>query len=141
NRSANYGAEGIEADADPAIRTVRRRQQRNLLTTLLLSTGVPMITAGDETGRTQHGNNNAYCHDNETTWLDWSWLSAGDNSIDPSEARNLRDLTRWLLHARRNHPAFRARHFFDGRPAAPNGRKDIGWFAPTGAELTDDDWH
>lgn len=132
NRSWNHGMEGLAGDADPAIRTLRRRQLRNLMTTLLLSTGVPMITAGDEMGRTQRGNNNAYCLDNETTWVDWSLRD---------EFADLHELVRRLLTLRAEHPVFRQRRFFEGRPIVPGGRKDIAWFAPSGAEMTADDWH
>ncbi len=129
NRSANYGVEG-PAD-DPSTNEVRRRQIANMLTTVLLATGVPMITAGDEMGRTQQGNNNAYCQDNEVSWVDWD------------EARSwtdLTDLVRRLVRLRAAHPVFRQRHFFVGRPALDGGRKDIAWFSPQGRELTDHDW-
>jgi glycogen operon protein len=129
NRSANYGVEG-ETDDDDVLAT-RRRQQANFLVTLLLSTGVPMLLAGDELGRTQAGNNNAYCQDNDTTWLDWA--SAPDHA-------ELEALVRQLLRLRREHPVFRQRHFFAGRPAVPGGRKDLAWFAPDGQEMTDHRW-
>ncbi len=129
NRSSGYGTEGETDDA--LIRAVRRRQQANLLVTLLLSTGVPMLTGGDELGRTQGGNNNAYCQDNEVTWWDWE---AGQ------EYQDLADLVRELLELRRAHPVFRQRHFFEGKPARPNGRKDLAWFDPDGRELSDPGW-
>ncbi|HEU4489574.1 MAG TPA: glycogen debranching protein GlgX [Jiangellales bacterium] len=129
NRSWNHGVEG-ETD-DPAVVDLRRRQLRNFLTTLLLSSGVPMLLAGDEMGRTQRGNNNAYCQDNEVSWLDWSLL---DRWTDQ------RDLVAALLRLRRDHPVFRQRHFFEGRPAVPGGRKDVAWFAPDGEEMTDGWW-
>ncbi|WP_246222660.1 glycogen debranching protein GlgX [Phytoactinopolyspora limicola] len=132
NRSWNHGAEGIEADADPDIARLRHRQLRNLMTTLLLSTGVPMITAGDEMGRTQHGNNNAYCLDNETTWVDWSLRE---------EFTELSDLVRQLLALRAKHPVFRQRRFFEGRPIVSGGRKDVAWFSPSGHEMGEADWH
>ncbi|AYY12371.1 glycogen debranching enzyme GlgX [Actinobacteria bacterium YIM 96077] len=132
NRSWNHGAEGISGDDDPDIRGLRRRQMRNLMTTLLLSTGVPMITAGDEMGRTQYGNNNAYCLDNETTWVDWSLRD---------EFAEQHELVQHLLELRRTHPVFRQRRFFEGRPIYPGGRKDIAWFTPGGTEMTSDDWY
>ncbi|WP_222851487.1 glycogen debranching protein GlgX [Phytoactinopolyspora mesophila] len=132
NRSWNHGREGIEADADPAIRELRRRQLRNFMTTLLLSTGVPMLAAGDEMGRTQWGNNNAYCLDNETTWVDWSLRE---------EFADLNQLVQKLLALRAQHPVFRQRRFFEGRSIIPGGRKDIAWFAPTGTEMDDAAWH
>ena len=95
---------------------------RNLLTTLLLSTGVPMLMAGDEMGRTQRGNNNAYCQDNETSWVDWD--------LQPWQ-RELLDWARALLAVRRAHAVFRHKHFFEGRPAYPGGPKDLAWFGPT----------
>ena len=129
NRSDNYGVEG-ESD-DPAVVALRQRQTANLIVTLLLSTGVPMLTAGDEIGRTQRGNNNAYCQDNEVSWLDWQ--SADDWS-------QVTDLVHRTLDIRHRHPVFRQRHFFAGRPAVPGGRKDIAWFSEAGTELTEDEW-
>jgi isoamylase len=132
NRSWNCGAEG-ETD-DPRITALRRRQLRNLLTTLLLSTGVPMLVAGDEMGRTQRGNNNAYCQDNEISWLDWSLRD------DPGW-RALLDLTRRLIRLRRAHPVLRRRAFFSGRRQGPHGMRDLGWFAADGKEMTEEDWY
>jgi isoamylase len=129
NRSWNCGVEGETTDA--AVLALRRRQQRNFLTTLLLSTGVPMLLAGDEIGRTQQGNNNAYCQDNELSWVDWNL-----DEVD----RELTAFAQRLLGMRHRHPVFRQRHFFDGRPAS-SGRKDLAWFAPDGHEMTDADWH
>ncbi|MBS2961844.1 glycogen debranching protein GlgX [Actinocrinis puniceicyclus] len=131
NRSSNYGVEG-ESD-DEAVNQLRRRQIRNLMTTLVLSTGVPMITAGDEFGRTQGGDNNAYCMDNEVGWVDWSLLDKGEWS-------SLLDLTRRLIHLRKRHPVLRQRVFFSGQPAHPGGLQDIAWFRPDGEEMTDGDW-
>jgi isoamylase len=130
NRSWNHGVEG-ETD-DPEILDLRRRQLRNLLTTLLLSTGVPMLTAGDEMGRTQDGNNNAYCIDDELTWVDWSLRD---------EYGDLLAFTQRLLELRRAHQVFRQRRFFEGRPVVPEGRKDVGWFWVDGSEMSDDRWH
>ncbi|GGJ74700.1 glycogen operon protein GlgX homolog [Streptomyces camponoticapitis] len=132
NRAWNCGVEG-ETD-DPGINTLRRRQLRNLLTTLLLSTGVPMIVAGDEMGRTQGGSNNAYCQDNETSWLDWSLL-------DQPGSYGLYRLTRRLLALRNAHPVLRRRAFFSGRAQAPDGLRDLAWFRPDGKEMTERDWY
>ncbi|MCX4964925.1 glycogen debranching protein GlgX [Streptomyces sp. NBC_00654] len=132
NRAWNCGAEG-ESD-DPDINALRRRQLRNLLTTLLLSTGVPMLVAGDEMGRTQGGNNNAYCQDNEAGWLDWSLLE------DP-RWRELTELTARVLALRQAHPVLRRRAFFAGRPQAPDGLRDLAWFTRDGTEMTEADWY
>jgi isoamylase len=129
NRSSNYGVEG--PTDDPGVNAVRRRQVANMLTTLLLSTGVPMLTAGDEMGRTQQGNNNAYCQDNEISWVDWG------------EAHKWADLTalvRSVLTIRAANPVFRQRHFFEGRPAVEGGRKDVAWFGTHGSELDEQEW-
>ena len=131
NRSGNYGVEG-ETD-DPKLNLLRRRQIRNLLGMMLLATGVPMLVAGDEMGRTQGGDNNAYCLDDETSWVDWSLLKH-------PEWRSLLDLTRRLIHLRRQHPVLRQRVFFSGQPAFPGGLQDIAWFRPDGKEMTDADW-
>jgi len=132
NRSWNCGAEG-ETD-DREVRALRRRQLRNLLTTLLLSTGVPMLVAGDEMGRTQHGNNNAYCQDNSTSWLDWSLL-------DDPEWRPLAGLAARLIALRRAHPVLRRRAFFSGRPHHRGGLRDLAWFTADGTEMTEQDWY
>ncbi|WP_435792220.1 glycogen debranching protein GlgX [Actinacidiphila glaucinigra] len=132
NRAWNCGHEG-ETD-DPAVGELRRRQLRNMLSTLLLSTGVPMLVAGDETGRTQGGNNNAYCQDNEISWLDWSLPE------DPAWA-SLRDLTARLIALRRAHPVLRRRAFFSGRPQSAGGLRDLAWFTAQGREMTDADWY
>ncbi len=129
NRSWNCGAEG-DTD-DPDVLELRRRQQRNLLATLLLSQGVPMLLAGDELNRTQRGNNNAYCQDNEITWLAWD--------LDP-EAKDLLEVARRLVALRRDHPVFRRRKFFQGRPIHGSGLADIGWFGPDGQEMSDEQW-
>ncbi|WP_280916330.1 glycogen debranching protein GlgX [Streptomyces sp. SPB4] len=132
NRSWNCGAEG--ESADPGIGALRRRQLRNLLTTLLLSTGVPMLVAGDEFGRTQGGNNNAYCQDNETGWVDWSLLE------DPAW-KELFALTRRLIALRQAHPVLRRRAFFSGRAQGADGLRDLAWFTPAGTEMTERDWY
>jgi isoamylase len=129
NRSWNGGAEG--PTDDPAVLADRRTRRRSLLATLLLSTGVPMLLAGDELGRTQGGNNNAYCQDNATSWLDWS--GAGDPvGADPA----LTDLVAALVHLRREHPVLRQSAFFAGAPIAGTDRKDVGWFDLGGAEMS-----
>ena len=129
NLSWNSGVEGETDDA--AINELRAQRQRNFLATLLLSQGVPMLTAGDEMGRTQRGNNNAYCHDDEISWLDWS--------IAPERSRLL-EFVRRLIGLRRRHPVFRRRHFFQGRPIRGSGVKDIMWLKPDGGEMTDAEW-
>ncbi|WP_045700051.1 glycogen debranching protein GlgX [Streptomyces rubellomurinus] len=131
NRSWNHGAEG--ETTDPEVTALRLRQLRNLMATLLLSTGVPMITAGDELGRTQGGNNNAYCQDNEVGWVDWS-------TLERPEWRELCELTARLVRLRRAHPVLRRRAFFSGRAAAPGGRPDLAWFTRLGKEMTEADW-
>jgi isoamylase len=132
NRSWNGGAEG-ETD-DPDIRAQRRRRLRGLVATLLLSTGVPMLVAGDEMGRTQGGNNNAYCQDNATGWVDWSLLD------DPGW-QALTDLTARLIRLRRAHPVLRRTAFFSGRARPPDGVRDLAWFTPYGEEMTESDWY
>ncbi|QIG43769.1 glycogen debranching protein GlgX [Nocardioides anomalus] len=130
NRSWNHGVEGETDDA--TILGLRRRQAANLMATLCLSNGVPMITAGDERGRTQGGNNNPYCQDNETSWIDWrpddAWL-------------DVYEVTKAALRLRREHPALRQRHFFEGRPTIRGGPKDLAWLHPSGREMAGDDWH
>ena len=130
NRSWNCGVEG-ETD-DPDVVALRRRQAANLMVTLCLSNGVPMLTAGDERGRTQRGNNNAYGQDNEISWIDWrpddAWL-------------DVYEITKTALRLRRDHPALRQRHWFEGRPAIKGGPKDLAWMHPDGREMTPDDWH
>ena len=128
NRSCNYGVEG-ETD-DPAINDVRARQVRNFLTTLLLSQGVPMILGGDEIGRTQKGNNNAYCQDNELTWFDWEHAD-----------ENLKEFTTRLIELRRDHPVFHRRGWYQGRSIRGSAAlDDIGWFRPDGSGMSADDW-
>jgi isoamylase len=132
NRSWNCGHEG--PTGDPAVRALRARQKRNFLTTLLLSQGVPMLLAGDEMGRTQQGNNNAYCQDNEISWLNWA--------VHDEDDQALVDYVRALIGLRAGHPVFRRRRFFSGQ-SFRRGRQrlgDIAWFTPAGAEMTDEDW-
>ncbi|MFB6980894.1 glycogen debranching protein GlgX [Streptomyces scopuliridis] len=132
NRAWNCGVEGETDNA--AVNALRRRQSRNLLTTLLVSTGVPMLVAGDEMGRTQRGNNNAYCQDSEVSWLDWSLLESPGG-------QGLHALTARLLALRHAHPVLRRRAFFSGRPQAPDGLRDLAWFTPQGSEMTEEDWY
>jgi len=130
NRSANYGFEG--ETTDPAITNVRHRQIRNLMASLILSTGVPMILGGDEFGRTQSGNNNGYCQDNAISWYDWEWSDwQGD----------LVEFTRYVLALRREHRVFRQRFFFQGTPTSEGGAPDLGWISPSGSTLTDGEWN
>ena len=134
NRSWNCGAEGPTGDA--GILALRQRQQRNFLTTLLLSQGIPMLLAGDELGRTQHGNNNAYCQDNELSWLHWP-AADGD-----SARQQLMEFTAMLIKLRAEHPVFRRRRFFRGKSirGVRSQLGDIAWFTPGGEEMTDEDW-
>jgi len=129
NRSWNCGVEG--PTDDPGIGALRERQQRNFLATLLLSQGVPMLLGGDERGRTQGGNNNAYCQDNEISWLDWSLDERGERLLD---------FTRRLIHFRRAHRVFRRTHFLTGREVPGSGLPDSWWFGPDGRKLTRRDW-
>jgi glycogen operon protein len=137
NRSWNCGVEGETESAQ--VNALRRRQLRNLLATLLLSTGVPMLVAGDEMGRTQDGNNNAYCQDNPISWVDWSLLRESPDG-EPGW-RALTELTARLIRLRREHPVLRQRAFFSGRPAHPGGLRDLTWFTARGREMTEGDWY
>ena len=128
NRSWNCGVEG--PTDDPAIDALRRKLRRSLLATLLLSQGIPMVLAGDEVGRSQGGNNNAYCQDNEISWFDWE-----------RHDHQLQDFTRRLVGLRRDHPVFRRPSFLQGRPVIGHDLSDITWFRPDGAEMEDDDWN
>ena len=129
NLSWNCGAEG--PTNDPDITALRERQKRNMLATLLLSQGVPMICGGDEIGRTQRGNNNAYCQDNEISWYEWKLDRGG---------KDLLAFVQWLAAFRREHPVLRRRRFFQGRQIRGSEVKDIAWFRPDGKEMTDEDW-
>ncbi|MEU0735197.1 glycogen debranching enzyme, partial [Streptomyces lavendulocolor] len=133
NRSWNCGAEG-DTD-DERIAELRLRQMRNFIATLMLSQGVPMLSHGDEFGRTQGGNNNAYCQDNEVAWVRWP-------DEDSEEARSLLEFTRSMVWLRRDHPVFRRRRFFHGRPVegTHDELSDINWFTPEGEEMTARDW-
>ena len=130
NHSWNHGVEG--PTDDPEILQLRRQQRRNLLTTLLLSQGVPMITAGDEWARTQQGNNNAYCQDNQISWLNWQ---------HDDEQKALLEFTKRLIQLRREHPVFRRPKFFQGRRIRGSEIRDVMWFNPGGNEMNDDEWN
>lgn len=127
NRSWNCGAEGPTDDS--TVNNLREKQKRNMLVTLFLSQGVPMLVAGDEHGRTQQGNNNAYCQDNEISWLNW-------DNVDVS----LLDFTKKLIHFRREHPVFCRRKWFQGLPIRGTGVEDIVWFLPDASEMDDHHW-
>jgi len=129
NLSWNCGAEG--PTNDPAINALRSRQKRNFLATLLLSQGVPMLLAGDAIGRTQRGSNNAYCQDNEISWVDWD--------LGFEDLRLLAFVQR-VIALRKAHPVFRRRSFFQGRSIKGTGTKDILWLTPNGQELSDEEW-
>ena len=129
NQSWNCGAEGETADTE--IKTLRARQKRNLLASLLLSQGVPMLCAGDEIGRTQQGNNNAYCQDNELSWLSWD--------LEPEDQAFLQFVQR-VLNLRQEHLIFRRRKFFQGRSIHGKDVKDIAWLSPDGLEMDDEEW-
>jgi glycogen operon protein len=131
NFSWNSGVEG--PTDDPAILALRDQQKRNFLATLLLSLGVPMLLAGDEFGRTQRGNNNAYCQDNEISWLDWQ-------NIRP-ENEALSRFVRYLVRLRRSHRVFSRPRFFRGEVVSQEGQKDITWVTASGTEAVGDDWH
>jgi isoamylase len=129
NLSWNCGAEGPTEDA--AINALRERQKRNMIATMLLSQGVPMLLAGDEIGHTQRGNNNAYCQDNEISWIDWNFDEA---------AQRLMEFTARMIATRRAHPIFRQRAFFRGEPVGEGKEKDIVWLKPDGTEMTAQEW-
>jgi glycogen operon protein len=129
NLSWNCGVEG--ATNDQAILDLRERQKRNFLAILFLSQGIPMLCGGDEIGRTQRGNNNAYCQDNDISWLDWH--------LDQPR-RDLLEFTRNLIAFRERHPVLRRRRFFQGRHIRGSEVKDLAWFRPDGKEMTDEDW-
>src|SRR5262245_9619262 len=130
NLSWNCGVEG--PTADPEINALRERQKRNLIATLLLSQGVPMLLAGDERSRTQHGNNNAYCHDSEINWIDWS---------ETPERAAFTEFVRKLIALRRSHRTFRRRDFYHGRPLGSRAVKDVVWVKPDGGEITEQEWN
>ena len=127
NRSWNCGVEG--PTGDPAVNALRGRMQRNYLTTVLLSQGIPMLLGGDEIGRTQQGNNDAYCQDNEISWFDW-------HHVDTA----LVEYVRRVITLQSEHPVFQRRRWFKGRPLRGSGVSDIAWFRPDGVEMSDQDW-
>jgi glycogen operon protein len=129
NLSWNCGVEG--PTDDPAVNALRRRQKRNLVATLLLSQGVPMVLAGDELGRTQHGNNNAYCQDNGTSWVDWGLTG---------EQQSFLDFFAKMMAFRHAHPVFSRRRFLRSR-SARGGMQEVAWLTPAGAEMTDEEWN
>jgi glycogen operon protein len=128
NRSWNCGAEG--PTDDPEINALRNKQKRNFLTTLFLSQGVPMMVAGDEIGRTQMGNNNAYCQDNAISWIDWTKADT-----------ELHNYTRRLIRFYKEHPAFTRKRWFKGQPIKGIGLEDIAWFSTEGSEMTEENWN
>ena len=146
NRSWNCGAEGPVRNS--AVIALRERQKRNFLTTLLLSQGVPMLLAGDEMGRTQRGNNNAYCQDNAISWVHWPSAAVAPAASRPARRRGsavqvrngeLLEFARALIKFRADHPVFRRRRFFQGE-SIRGEQGDIAWFTPAGKEMTDADW-
>ncbi len=129
NRSWNCGAEG-ETD-DPEVLRLREQQRRNMLTTLILSQGIPMLLGGDEMGRTQKGNNNGYCQDSDISWFDWNLVEGNEDLLD---------FTRELIFFRRQHPVFRRRKWFQGQSIHGKSISDIAWFNPDGSDMTDEEW-
>jgi glycogen operon protein len=130
NRSWNCGVEG--PTDDPAINELRGRQMRNMMATLMVSQGTPMIAHGDEIGRTQQGNNNVYCQDSELSWMDWSICQTN---------ADLLEFTRKVVAFRKRHPVFRRRRFFEGKPIRSGDQvRDIAWLTPAGLEMTPQDW-
>jgi glycogen operon protein len=130
NRSWNCGVEG--PTDDPEILSLRARQMRNVLATLMLSQGTPMISHGDEIGRTQDGNNNVYCQDSELSWMDWSLAEKNADLVE---------FTRKTVALRKKHPVFRRRRFFEGKPIRTGDQvRDIAWLTPAGEEMTPEDW-
>jgi len=129
NLSWNCGVEG--PTSEPDIDALRARQRRNLIATVMLSQGVPMLVAGDEIGRTQQGNNNAYCQDNEISWVDWA--------VD-DEGKALLQFFQRVLQIRRDHPVFRRHRYFQGRPIRGGDLKDLAWLSPEGREMNDHEW-
>ena len=130
NRSWNCGVEG--PTDDPEILTLRARQQRNFLATLLLSQGTPMLLGGDEFGRSQGGNNNGWCQDSEISWFDWTLLETNEDLLE---------FTRKLIALRRAHAVFRRRQFLFGREMEGSGLPDAAWFSSTGERMRDEDWN
>jgi glycogen operon protein len=130
NRSWNSGAEG--PTDDPQVLAVRAQQMRNFLATLFLSQGIPMLVGGDEMGRTQQGNNNAYCQDSEISWYDWTLAETNAEQVE---------FTRRLIELRFAHRIFRRRRWFEGRSIRGSEERDIAWFTPQGTMMTEEDWN
>ena len=130
NLSWNCGVEGVTDD--PQINELREKQKRNFLATLMLSQGVPMLCGGDEIGRTQQGNNNAYCQDNEISWFDWNLTK---------QNQQLLEFVKQLIKLKKNHPVFQRRRFFQGRKIQGSEVKDISWFHADGKEMTEEEWN
>lgn len=129
NRSWNCGEEGLTSN--PEVLQLREQQRRNFLTTLMLSQGIPMLLGGDEIGRTQLGNNNAYCHDDDLSWFDWQLPEGNEDLIN---------FCRELIYFRKQHPVFRRRKWFQGQAIHGTGATDIGWYNPDGEEMTQEQW-
>jgi len=129
NQSTNFGIEG--PSDDPVVKDLRSRTQRNMIATLLLSQGVPMLAHGDEVNRTQSGNNNAYAQDNDISWIDWTF---------DHDDEDLLAFTRIVIALRKEEPLLRRRRYFRGRPDTPDTLKDVAWLRPDGDEMTHDDW-
>ncbi|SHM76509.1 glycogen debranching protein GlgX [Actinacidiphila paucisporea] len=138
NRSWNCGAEGPTDDRQ--VKALRQRQMRNFVATLMLSQGVPMLSHGDEFGRTQNGNNNVYCQDNELSWIAWPGKPGTDEATD--EAHRMHEFVRTMVWLRRDHAVFRRRRFFHGRPVegTHDELSDIAWFTAQGGEMTQREW-
>ncbi len=131
NESYNYGVEG--PTTDPAIRTARDRAKRAMLATLFFSHGTPMLLGGDEFGRTQQGNNNAYCQDNELSWYDWKLATS-------EQGRQLTDFVAQLARLREQHPTLRAAHFLRGDTEVAPGMREVMWFDESGTEMSQETW-
>jgi glycogen operon protein len=131
NNSWNHGDEG--PTDDPAVKALRERQKRNLLATLLLAQGTPLVLAGDEFGRSQNGNNNAYCQDNEINWINWEAIG--------EDGRTLVEFVRKLVALRRQFPLLRRTRFFTGKPNGGKNIKDVAWLRPDATEMTEENWH
>lgn len=130
NNSWNCGVEG--ATEEPEVQRLRLKQRRNLISTLLLSQGLPMIVGGDEFGRTQHGNNNAYCQDNEVSWINWPAIA--------DEDRSFLEFVKFLIRLRKEHIVFHRARFLHARHIRGTEIQDISWFNPDGSEMSNGDW-
>jgi isoamylase len=126
------GIVALEGETDdPEVLRLREQQRRNMLATLILSQGIPMLLGGDEMGRTQKGNNNGYCQDSEISWFNWDLVEGNEELLD---------FTRELIYFRRQHPVFRRRKWFQGQAIHGKSISDIAWFNPDGTEMTDEEW-